>query len=119
VDELWTELSASMRALRLNSGMSLREVERTSGRGRGVLSQIENGKARPSRQLVDWYDRTLGGDGSLLSLYVEARSGALPRPPEAAPPHQPMLDDAVHLTKAAQPVGRSLRRIRRSKPDGP
>jgi transcriptional regulator with XRE-family HTH domain len=73
VQELWAELSASMRALRRNAGMSLRQAELASGRGRGTLSQIENGKARPSRDLTEWYDATFGGDGLLLSLYAEAR----------------------------------------------
>jgi len=73
VQELWAELSASMRAMRRNAGMSLRQAELASGRGRGTLSQIENGKARPSRDLVEWYDKSFGGDGLLLSLYAEAR----------------------------------------------
>lgn len=73
VQELWAELSASMRALRRNAGMSLRQAELASGRGRGTLSQIENGKARPGRDLTEWYDTTFGGDGLLLSLYAEAR----------------------------------------------
>jgi len=73
VYELWAELSASMRVLRRNAGISLRQAELASGRGRGTLSQIENGKARPSRDLVEWYDATFGGDGLLQSLYAEAR----------------------------------------------
>lgn len=78
VRELWQELGASMRALRIAAGVSLRQAELASGRGRGTLSQAENGKARPSRDLVEWYDATFGGDGLLLSIYAEARVGPLP-----------------------------------------
>ena len=70
VHELWAELSASMRLLRQRAGMSLRQAELASGRGRGTLSQFENGKARPGRDLVEWYEATFFGDGLLLSLYM-------------------------------------------------
>lgn len=73
VRELWAELSASMRALRTNAGMSLRKVEAEAGFGRGTLSQVETAKARPNRDVVEWYDTAFGGDGLLLSLYAEAR----------------------------------------------
>ncbi|WP_375496894.1 NBR1-Ig-like domain-containing protein [uncultured Jatrophihabitans sp.] len=80
-DELWAELGATMRALRKHAGRSLRAVERSSFWGRGTLSQIENGRARPNREQVEWYDAELGGDGLLLAMYVEARTarGAAPR----------------------------------------
>jgi transcriptional regulator with XRE-family HTH domain len=73
-EELWAELGATMRALRLRAGESLRSVERESGWGRGTLSQLENGRARPNRDQVEWYDTKLGGDGLLLAMYVEART---------------------------------------------
>ena len=73
-EELWAELGATMRALRQRAGESLRSVERASGWGRGTLSQLENGRARPNRDQVDWYDSKLGGDGLLLAMYVEART---------------------------------------------
>jgi transcriptional regulator with XRE-family HTH domain len=79
VRELWAELSASMRILRVNAGMSLRQAEVASGRGRGSLSQIENGKARPGRDIVEWYEATFQGDGVLVSLYSEARGIRGPR----------------------------------------
>lgn len=72
--ELWAELSSTMRLVRQNAGMSLRQAELASGRGRGVLSQVETQKARPNRDLVEWYDTTFDGDGLLVSLYVEART---------------------------------------------
>jgi transcriptional regulator with XRE-family HTH domain len=73
VGDLWGELGTTMRAVRQGAGRSLRQVERESGWGRGTLSQIETGKGRPSRAQVEWYDRNLGGDGLLISIYAEAR----------------------------------------------
>ncbi len=79
-DELWAELGATMRALRVQAGRSLRTVERGSGWGRGTLSQIENGRARANREQVEWYDANLGGDGLLVAMYIEARTApAAPR----------------------------------------
>jgi transcriptional regulator with XRE-family HTH domain len=73
VQELWVELGTSMRILRTAAGVSLRRAELMSGRGRGSLSQVENAKARPTRDLVEWYDDAFAGDGLLLSVYAEAR----------------------------------------------
>lgn len=87
VQELWAELSASMRRLRRNAGVSLRQAELASGRGRGTLSQIENGKARPSRDVAEWYDTAFGGDGLLLSLYAEARGAHGPTSQRHFYPH--------------------------------
>lgn len=87
VRELWAELSATMRVLRQRSGVSLRQAELASGRGRGTLSQIENGKAHPGRDLVEWYDTAFSGDGLLLSLYAEARGAHGPSSRPQAFPH--------------------------------
>ena len=79
-EELWAELGATMRALRVQADRSLRTVERASGWGRGTLSQVENGRARANREQVEWYDAHLGGDGLLVAMYVEARTAhAVPR----------------------------------------
>ena len=69
----WQELSQRLRELRQSGGLSLRAVEQRSGYGRGSPRKIENGKARPTRAQVEWYDSAFGGDGLLLSLYAEAR----------------------------------------------
>ncbi len=66
-----------MRRVRGAAGVSLRELETRGAWGRSTISQVENGKARPSRQLVEWYDTELGSDGLLLSIYAEARSRQL------------------------------------------
>ena len=108
VHELWSELSATMRSLRESSGMSLREVERCSGRGRGNLSQVETGKARPNRALVEWYDDTFRGDWLLLGLYFEARTGhsGAGRPGTTRPgPLDRAGADEFEVTEAVVPQG--------------
>jgi transcriptional regulator with XRE-family HTH domain len=66
-----------MRRVRGAAGVSLRELEMRGSWRRSTISQVENGKARPSRQLVEWYDTELGSDGLLLCIYAEARSRQL------------------------------------------
>jgi len=92
VDELtgfiWRELGASMRRLRTAAHVSIRMAETRSGYSRGMLSLAENGKARPGRALVRWYDETFAANGLLLSLYAEALTAALPSSRAAAPPTQ-------------------------------
>jgi hypothetical protein len=70
--DLWRELGESMRRLRRANFKSLRQVEAESGWGRGLLSQVENGKARPAAELVEFYDLNFGGDGLLIALQVDA-----------------------------------------------
>lgn len=104
-DLLWAELGASMRLLRQNAGRSLRQVEAASGWGRGTLSQVENGKARPSRGLVEWYDAVLGGDHVLLSIYAEARGAHGPSAP-GRPADLRIIDgDALAVDRPLLPFG--------------
>ena len=67
-----------MRRIRDEAGISLRELENRGSWRRSTISQVETGRARPSRRLVEWYDTELGTDGLLLSIYAEARTGQLP-----------------------------------------
>lgn len=71
---LWSELGSTMRRMRGEAGVSLRELESRGQWRRSTISQVENGIARPSRQLVEWYESELGSDGLLLSIYAEARA---------------------------------------------
>lgn len=82
-----------MRALRANAGVSLRQAETRSGWGRGTLSQVENGKARPSRALVEWYETAFDADGLLLSAYAEARGAHRTERRVELPPHLTEGDD--------------------------
>lgn len=70
----WSALGAAMRRLREASGESLRQVEALDRWVRGTLSQVENGKARPSLELVEFYDGRYGGDGLLVSMFVDANA---------------------------------------------
>lgn len=103
--ELWAELSASMRLLRVNAGMSLRQAELASGWGRGTLSQVENGKARPGRDLVEWYEQRFHGDGLLLSLYAEARGARGPLTSLRAGPPNVLDGDALIVEAPLLPAG--------------
>lgn len=97
-----------MRALRESAGVSLRQAEARSGWGRGTLSQVENGKARPSRALVEWYETAFGADGLLLSAYAEAR-GAHRTERRAAPPLHLTDGDAFECANPLLPSGALVR----------
>lgn len=106
--QVWQELSASLRQLRAAAGDSLRAVEKTTGWGRGSLSQIENGKARPTRAQVEWYDARFGGDGLLVAMYAEARGA---HGPTGRGPVEAMLrtGDSVEVTDVDTPLGAVVR----------
>lgn len=76
---LWVELGSTMRRVRGAAGVSLREMEIRGRWRRSTISQVENGRARPSRQLVEWFDNEVGSDGLLMSIYAEARTRQLAR----------------------------------------
>jgi transcriptional regulator with XRE-family HTH domain len=80
--QLWSELGTTMRKVRGQAGISLRELESRGQWRRSTISQVENGIARPSRQLVEWYDTELGSDGLLMSIYAEARACQLRARPD-------------------------------------
>ena len=106
--EVWAELSATMRALRRNAGVSLRQAEVGSGWGRGFLSQIENEKSRPNRSIVEWYDATFGGNGMLMALFAEART-AHESPPAAGPaPAHAETGDAFEIEQNVVAAGQRV-----------
>ncbi len=74
---LWSELGTTMRRVRGAAGVSLRELEDRGSWRRSTISQVENAKARPSRQLVEWFDQELGSDGLLLAIYAQAQAHQL------------------------------------------
>jgi hypothetical protein len=74
---LWRELGSRMRRVRQAAGVSIRAAETRSGYSRGMLSLAENGRARPGRDLVRWYDEEFAANGLLLSLYAEAFTAAV------------------------------------------
>lgn len=106
---LWIELGESMRALRVGTGTSLRQAEAASGRGRGTLSQVENAKARPGRELVEWYDSAFAGDGLLLSIYAEARGAHGPQRRDGPEPFSPVPGDRLRIEAALLAAGQLVR----------
>lgn len=101
---LWSELGSTMREVRGAAGVSLRELEHRGGWRRSTISQVETGKARPSRELVEWYDTELGSDGLLLSIYAAARSRQLgPRSPGGD-------DDDLMVVDVDPPTGHLVNR---------
>ena len=92
-----------MRRVRGEAGVSLRELENRGAWRRSTISQVENGKARPSRQLVEWYDAELGSDGLLLSIYAEAARASCCR--AAATDPADASDDVVAVIDVDPPAG--------------
>ena len=102
---LWRELGENMRKVRVAAGASLRDVEARCGRSRGTLSQVENGKARPSVELVRWYDENFAADGLLLSGYADARAAGAVVAGRAAPGDSAAAGDAMTLVSASPAFG--------------
>ncbi|HEY8302364.1 MAG TPA: helix-turn-helix domain-containing protein [Jatrophihabitans sp.] len=104
---LWSELGSTMRRMRGAAGVSLRELEDRGTWRRSTISQVENGKARPSRQLVEWFDHELGSDGLLLSIYAEAQAHQLRAVPAGDAP------DAATVLGVDPPAGLLVNRSAR------
>jgi len=58
-----------MQKLRLIHGWSGKEVAKAFGCSASHISRVEQGKNRPSRELVQFYEQTFEADGLLLSLF--------------------------------------------------
>jgi transcriptional regulator with XRE-family HTH domain len=96
-----------MRRMRGAAGVSLRELETRGTWRRSTISQVENGKARPSRQLVEFCDDELGSDGLLVSIYAAARSRQLLAHGED---HCDGCGDGVQLINVDPPAGQLVNR---------
>lgn len=62
-------LGWTMRQLRRAAGQSGAEIARSFGCSPSHISRVEHGTARPSRELVQFYEDTFAADGLLLSLF--------------------------------------------------
>jgi transcriptional regulator with XRE-family HTH domain len=86
-DSVWRLLGENMRLVRQRAHRSLAQAAAEMGVSKGHLSMVEQGKARPSDELVQRYDTGYGADGFLASLYLLARTPRLagkpwrPQPP--------------------------------------
>lgn len=66
-----------MRELREAAGAQLSEVAVRSGWHKSHLSRVERGISKPSHELVQWYDCTLGGNGALLQQYLDLEAAVV------------------------------------------
>jgi hypothetical protein len=109
----WSALGGAMRRLREASGESLRQVEARGRWVRGTLSQVENGKARPSLDLVEFYDSQYGGDGLIVSMFVDANATHAARLVAGARPGRPagnvLPGDALEVVAQEPAQGTLLR----------
>jgi transcriptional regulator with XRE-family HTH domain len=64
-----TVLAWSMQKLRLIHGMSGKQVAEAFGCSPSHISRVEQGSAKPTRALVQFYEDTFEADGLLLSLF--------------------------------------------------
>jgi transcriptional regulator with XRE-family HTH domain len=88
-----TVLGWSMQKLRLIHGWSGKRVALEFGCSPSHISRVENG-AKPSRELVQFYEQTFEADGLLLSLF-EVAEHASEQERRRAGGHRPKLHRAI------------------------
>lgn len=59
---------ATLRRLRRDRGLSLRELAQRAHVGKSTLSDLENGRCTPSEATARALDQALGADGALTTL---------------------------------------------------
>jgi Predicted transcriptional regulators len=89
-------LGARLKELRKHAGLSLRELARQTGVSPSLVSQIENGKSRPSVSTLYSFARLLNVPVDEL---FEADASALTNVPVGEGPHDPA--NAWHLSEYA------------------
>jgi transcriptional regulator with XRE-family HTH domain len=62
-------LAWSMQTLRIANGIDAKQVATEFGCSAAHISRVEQGKTKPSRELVQFYENMLEGDGMLLSIF--------------------------------------------------
>jgi hypothetical protein len=79
-------LGALLRRLRTLQGLSQAGLGRLTGYDGSYVGAVERAAARPSRELVERCDQTLGADGVLLALWsLTTHGGPAASPPAAGP----------------------------------
>lgn len=89
-----TVLGWTMQKLRQVNGWTAKRTAQEFGCSPAHISRVEHG-SKPSRELIQFYENTFGGDGLLLSLFEVAETageqerrragGKRPRPKQAVP----------------------------------
>jgi transcriptional regulator with XRE-family HTH domain len=70
-----SEFSRELARLMQARGIGVRELARTAYCNPGHISNLRNGKARPSPQLAETLDRHLGAGGTLAAIAARSTSG--------------------------------------------
>jgi transcriptional regulator with XRE-family HTH domain len=98
-----TGVGAQLRARRLAAGLSLRQFARDLGVSASLVSQIENGKSRPS--VATLYAICSALDLSLDELFSSAGAGEPPRPEVRSEPAEDHATYSYHgaFTKLNEP----------------
>ena len=89
-----TALAWAMQKLRLANHITGRQMAQEFGCSPAHISRVEQGTTKPSRELVQFYDGRLDGDGMLLSLY-EAAAHAPEQERRRAGGKRPKLQRAI------------------------
>ena len=107
-----TVLSWTMQKQREVNGWSVKDTARAFGCSPSHISRVEHG-SMPSRNLVQFYDDTFGGEGLVTSLFeVVVQSGEQQRRRESrlsSPRVRTMPGDASAFVKDTIPHGTALR----------
>jgi transcriptional regulator with XRE-family HTH domain len=98
--EPWRILGETMRSVRQGAGWTLTAAATELGYSKSHLSLVEQGKDRPSDELVHRYDTYFQAAGLLSSLYLAARTPRLGR--------EPMAWSRPPFAHAAEPAGDTL-----------
>ncbi|WP_157601891.1 helix-turn-helix domain-containing protein [Promicromonospora kroppenstedtii] len=64
--------AAALRRLRTERGMSLRDLAKASFIGKSTVSELENGRMRPSADMAAHLDDVLGADGVLARMVIQS-----------------------------------------------
>lgn len=89
-----TVLGWTMQKLRIIHGWSGKQTAEAFGCSPSHISRVEAGTAKPSRELVQFYEQTFEADGLLLSLF-EVADHAAEQERRRAGGHRPKLHRAI------------------------
>jgi transcriptional regulator with XRE-family HTH domain len=64
--------AAALRRLRTERGMSLRDLARASFIGKSTVSELENGRMRPSADMATHLDDILEAGGVLAAMVIQS-----------------------------------------------
>lgn len=101
-------LGDQMQYLRTSAGMSLTQAAGLLETTKGHLSNIENGRSRPSFDIVRFYEEHFHADGQVWSAYVESLTAPRPRQRRSTvgrPPYPMPGDTSTFVADVTVPDG--------------